>query len=741
MVQSELVSACEKLRATVQELAALKSKGDKALQSKVMEGAMLMVDFKQLNHELYLGLEELKNKTQTTKKELDHNNLQLQNLLYQKSHYMKEIKSCKEFKSKFTDEEIDKLPLEDFVKLAPPEQRQGANGEDLDEHSLELARLAFELQQRKDLCLKLQELQSRKKALSETVSLKRKTLDGLGEQLGALKRASLPLQQYLEMPVGKKAKQKKLAALLPQPLYILYTQLLAVEEVFNEPMTVKIHGSSREADTYIQKQISREASLTNNEGVHKVEDEMEEDEDGRRSKRTKSEIVDLYEAFPLTITLELKTSEEEILTVLTFDYLTRLHIICVKCDNDPEKNFLVNLFPEDDGCDTPNQANKVLEPNFVFDKSRTSRPYRWANHLAGLDFLPSTASGSLPAESSLAAEKGISAYREQQRVRRVVAALRLRCGARAKLKVQLTALEDLQPPHTYLNGGFFDQLCIPKCTLRTWKELKPDREVEQPSVQEVEASKETVTPMRPRPGLSRLMSEAGELGDGAPEDGELPDGVDEEGLLMSPLGVATPASAKSVQKFGGSVRTPSSRRELNGVEEMDAEKVSEEVVPGATSSEGTKHFCAVLRSGREKVELQALVEVPSDYPTNPPSFRLSLKRGPSPMPLPASSFSGSGGGEVPLRGVQSSVPEATNDLVSMQQEVNIRCPSILPTADRFEMLSFQLMCLMGCMDKHAEYDPWAGAQRDVRSDGPTNMRVCRGRDRHKILVTTFLEKN
>jgi len=50
---------------------------------------------------------------------------------------------------------------------------------------------------------------------------------GLGPQLAAVKRASLPLQHHLELPISLHEKRHHAARLLPPPMYVLFTQLAA----------------------------------------------------------------------------------------------------------------------------------------------------------------------------------------------------------------------------------------------------------------------------------------------------------------------------------------------------------------------------------------------------------------------------------------------------------------------------------------------------------------------------------
>ena len=78
-------------------------------------------------------------------------------------------------------------------------------------------------------------------------------------------------------------------------------------------------------------------------------------------------------------------------------------------------------FPGDTGADTPNIANKLRVAGFEYDRSRRDRPYRWAQHLAGLDFLAPVPVGRAPGAD---AETGVAKHQQQARVRNVLAALR-----------------------------------------------------------------------------------------------------------------------------------------------------------------------------------------------------------------------------------------------------------------------------------------------------------------------------
>jgi hypothetical protein len=85
-----------------------------------------------------------------------------------------------------------------------------------------------------ELCVTLSTTQE----LEDQVSGKRKLLLGLSAQLVNVRKATAPLQSHLGVTVTEQTKQKALAKLLPAPLYIVYSQLVAVMDAFAAPIQV-----------------------------------------------------------------------------------------------------------------------------------------------------------------------------------------------------------------------------------------------------------------------------------------------------------------------------------------------------------------------------------------------------------------------------------------------------------------------------------------------------------------------
>lgn len=98
----------------------------------------------QENREILQEEDKIKLETEAAKAPIDHITLQLHNLLYEKNHYVKAIKTCKDFRSKYSD--IDLVSEEAFFQDSPQELQSDPALRD-DPHKLMIQRLKFELHQ------------------------------------------------------------------------------------------------------------------------------------------------------------------------------------------------------------------------------------------------------------------------------------------------------------------------------------------------------------------------------------------------------------------------------------------------------------------------------------------------------------------------------------------------------------------------------------------------------------------
>lgn len=97
-----------------------------------------------MNRTILLEEDRIKAETEKAKAPVDFTTLQLHNLMYEKNHYMKAIKACRDFKSKYPD--IELVPEEEFFGSAPEEIKGNTLSTD-SSHDLMLKRLHFELYQ------------------------------------------------------------------------------------------------------------------------------------------------------------------------------------------------------------------------------------------------------------------------------------------------------------------------------------------------------------------------------------------------------------------------------------------------------------------------------------------------------------------------------------------------------------------------------------------------------------------
>lgn len=137
------------------------------------------------------------------------------------------------------DETIDLVSEEEFYKNAPatisrPEDTQN------DPHQRRLARLEYELMQRKELSEECDKLGDTIKSVETEIESKRARLDNLNPQLKAILDASKPLQESLGLPLDKIKVEHEKASFLPSHLYIIYAKATAFKDACGKYFISKI---------------------------------------------------------------------------------------------------------------------------------------------------------------------------------------------------------------------------------------------------------------------------------------------------------------------------------------------------------------------------------------------------------------------------------------------------------------------------------------------------------------------
>ncbi|KAF2309809.1 hypothetical protein GH714_005221 [Hevea brasiliensis] len=707
------------------------------LRELVTQIFLHFVTLRQANRSILLEEDRVKAETERAKAPVDFTTLQLHNLMYEKSHYVKAIKACKDFKSKYPD--IELVPEEEFFRDAP-ENIKGPVLSDDTSHNLMLKRLNYELHQRKELCKLHEKLEQRKKSLLETIANRKKFLSSLPSHLKSLKKASLPVQNQLGVLHTKKLKQQNSAELLPPPLYVIYTQFLAQKEAFGEHIDLEIVGSLKDAQAFARQQANKDTGISSTVESSRLEDDApdEEDDGQRRRKRPKRvpskeslDHVGVLQVHPLKIILhvyddEVSDPKSAKLITLKFEYLFKLNIVCVGVEGShegPENNILCNLFPDDTGVELPHQ------------------------HLAGIDFLPEIApllSGHETANSEATKNEvivsGLSLYRQQNRVQTVVQRIRSRKRAQLALVEQLDSLVKLKWPCLNCENVPW-ALHTPLCNLNGWSPAGPPPN--QTSSVPVIDTDQVQEPMDA--DVDRRSRTSKEESESAREDGELPSLVASivNDVKLTPSKISNLEHSRQLALISKSIISPINKTKSLSFKKhdedsdmlLDIDSDLDELAPLELEAEneachkivenpwvdyGVKEYSLVLT--RRNIKLEAKIKISMEYPLRPPLFAVSL----------------SSSGE---NHVESDGSEWCNELRAMEAEVNLFMLRMLPLDQENYILSHQVgylaMLFDYLMDDASPCEKRSTSVVDVGMCKPVSGRLLarsfRGRDRRKMI--------
>uniref|UniRef100_A0A8C8BUE9 THO complex subunit 5 homolog n=1 Tax=Oncorhynchus tshawytscha TaxID=74940 RepID=A0A8C8BUE9_ONCTS len=380
---------CEALAKLMNDIQELKANGAKdgcvEVEEKRMQSCIHFMSLKKLNRLAHMRLKRGRDQTHEGKQRVDVLHLQLQNLLYEVMHLQKEISKCLEFKSKH--EEIDLVSVDEFYQEDDP-------------HQLTLARLDWELEQRKRLAEQYKESLSSKEKIQKGIEVKKEHLSSLQPGLNAIMQASLPVQEYLSMPFEQTQRQTEIARHLPPSLYVLLVQASAYGQACDKSLSVSISGDVDEA-----KALSKppEDSQGNTAACLLMTCKRRRPTTGGQLDDKRREMLKRH---PLSLCLDLKCKEwgsdpmtsyytlYYIINVLhLFNYyLMNLNIMTVKAKVSTATDLTGAIM-----CDLC--WPRDTQPHYVVE---LGHPYLWVQSLGGLQF-PSDAPEGLRAGSSLSA--------------------------------------------------------------------------------------------------------------------------------------------------------------------------------------------------------------------------------------------------------------------------------------------------------------------------------------------------
>ncbi|XP_065213059.1 THO complex subunit 5 homolog [Planococcus citri] len=469
---------CDKFREIIKSVGDIKSRSDgkqsDAVNSYRIDGSLLFVKMKKLNRLEKFRLNNARDKLYDTKREVDNLHLQWQNLLYETHHLKKEITKCLSFKSK--DEHIELIPLDEFYKSAP----QSISRPEItkkDRHQLRLARLEWELKQRKMLAETFHDLEKEKEQVALDIKKREDRIENLGPMIRNILTVTKPMQEHLSLPMPQIQVEPELAELLPHPLYFLSIQVDAMREACDSLLKIRIDGD-KEAAARFNNNLSELTSFEES-------DSDEESQNHHHRRKTKKQIREekkkkLLMKHPLTVNVQIFLKDKRSITI-PFAYLINLRIVTVMpivnidssldgvcCRHLLEpRNILNGLFDQDYGSESPNAANnyQLQQLGLDFDIFSLGIPYAWAQKLCGLDFTRRTSNDNFIVDAKTnAAQRNLSI---------TVAKIRRHFQTIVDLCDQLREIDKLRMPEK-----FRDVTSLPvkiSCTLTKWSLLSWDQ--------------------------------------------------------------------------------------------------------------------------------------------------------------------------------------------------------------------------------------------------------------------------
>ncbi|CAF0815738.1 unnamed protein product [Rotaria sp. Silwood1] len=313
---------------------------------------------------------------------LDDQTLEQQNLLYELSHINKEIARCEEFKSK--DEQLELVSLEDFYANAPPELTD-PNITENDPHRLHLFQLDWELMQREKLHDDCKALQTEISDLKKQIVRRRKRLRSLRPKLKQVVKSTDPVRRYIESQFDdtnnfSQSINNPSIAKLPDPLYVLYSLVLAYQQCDGRHITCQI-DSKEDSST------NNTTNDTNSDGTYTNGD---------------LQYQSLLRQHPLHVKVTLILSPDHT-SELIFSYLTQLNIVTVQGKLSGLKaqqsqtltsTLLHNLLDDNDnGQLSPNPTTDFLfqqqgKSAPIFSDAIGGYPYHWIQQLCKCQMVP-----------------------------------------------------------------------------------------------------------------------------------------------------------------------------------------------------------------------------------------------------------------------------------------------------------------------------------------------------------------
>ncbi|CCJ29472.1 unnamed protein product [Pneumocystis jirovecii] len=151
---------------------------------------VLMRRLRAANRVAYLEARSAKQETLRQRQIIDQQYFQLQNLYYEQQHLLAAIKACEAFPTSL--DSLSLIPEKDFLTLHPDLNSA------MDPHTLMLARLSYEKQERERLEKVRRDLLKQKAELISQNKIHKEELEALDSQLKNFIRSAEPLREFLQ---------------------------------------------------------------------------------------------------------------------------------------------------------------------------------------------------------------------------------------------------------------------------------------------------------------------------------------------------------------------------------------------------------------------------------------------------------------------------------------------------------------------------------------------------------------
>jgi THO complex subunit 5 len=129
-----------------------------------------------------------------------------------------------------------------------------------------LARLEWELRQRRELAGACNELNASKERVSAAIAAARSRLDALSPHLRDVLKSTKPLQECLALRLDEKRDEARVASLLPHPLFLLY----ANSSAYSDALGAKTVSVSKFQNTYSHCLHCKTFYFTQNMAYHTI---------------------------------------------------------------------------------------------------------------------------------------------------------------------------------------------------------------------------------------------------------------------------------------------------------------------------------------------------------------------------------------------------------------------------------------------------------------------------------------